>query len=307
MSNHRSAVIQIIVTPAPAPGVIGSSQNNTNMAPAAPTNGASYSYAQDHWTRYSHLKGVEDAKNTLIEDVLSRYDAVVRQLKGLIDEQNASNSNESAIMHQQAEYIVYLQNLMNGNPFVVVVVDGNNFLFNDAFIRDGEKGGRSAAVAFKDELTEWVPKDVEDAPSDFKILIKVYADFKGVASAYMKGGVIEKVSTLAEFARGFNTLFDFVDIGSGDANSKIVGMSWSHSSSFSFTIYTCVLTAPRSPQAVPLRLPLPPGHLRRRSAASERECAARRQVHETYGAAPKRFHEREHALQDGLFSPGLPH
>ena len=198
------------------------------MFPATPTKGVPHSFAQDHWVRYRQLKGMDGAKDTLIEDVLTRYDSIVRQLKGLIDERNASNSNESALLQEQAGYIDYLQKLMNGNPFVVVVVDGNNFLFNEAFIRDGEEGGRSAAVAFKDELTEWVPKNVEDAPSDFKIQVKVYADFKGVATTYMKGGVIEKMSTFAEFIRGFNTHFDFVDIGGGDANSKILGMLWSH-------------------------------------------------------------------------------
>ena len=39
----------------------------------------------------------------------------------------------SALLHEQTEYIAYLQKLLNTNPFIVVVVDGNNFLFNDAW------------------------------------------------------------------------------------------------------------------------------------------------------------------------------
>jgi hypothetical protein len=236
MSNSRSAVIPLTAAHAAPPGVIGSQQNNinANMAPAAPTNGRSRSFAQDHWDRYDKLRGVDDAKNALVEDILSRYDAVMRQCQNLIDEQNEQNAREirnrrrndvTALLNQQAEYITHLQNLMNSNPFIVVVVDGNNFLFNDAFIRDGEEGGRRAAVLFKDEVTEWVTKSVEQPPADFKILIKVYADFKGLAGTFMSGGVIEKMSTFGEFARGFNTLFEFVDIGDGDVNNRLIGKS----------------------------------------------------------------------------------
>ena len=228
MANRRTA---IPLTALPV-GVIGSPQINTNMVSTAPTNGNSQStFAQDHWTRYHRLKGVEDAKDALIEDVFSRYDAVVRQCQTLIDEQNAQNGNNngttshSTYQQDQLAYIQHLHTLMDSNPFVVAVVDGNALLFNDSFLRDGEKGGRRAAVVLKDELTDWIPKHVEHAPSEFKILVKVYADFKGLIGTFMRGDIIESPSTFADFTRGFNTLFDFVDIGTGDANSRIVGRS----------------------------------------------------------------------------------
>ena len=250
MSNHRSAANPLPVARAAGPGVIGSSQNNNsnNMAPAAPTNDAPQSYAQDHYDRYVHinvvLKEVDDAKNALIEDLLSRYDAAMRERQNLIDAQNAreihiSQANQvSGLLHDRGERIVELEsrivelesrvNRMNSNPFIVVIVDGNNFFFNDAFIRDGENGGRRAAVVLKNEATKWVSESIEGAPSDFKILIQVYADFKGLAGILIRGGVIEDLSTFGDFTRGFNTLFDFVDIGGGDVNSKLVGRSWPH-------------------------------------------------------------------------------
>ncbi|GAB7328681.1 hypothetical protein MBLNU13_g00605t1 [Cladosporium sp. NU13] len=257
MANHRSVVTPLPAARAATPGVIGSSQNNNanvargvvgslqnqlnmargisgsqnhTMAPAASTNGAPHSYAPDLWDRYAQLKEADGAKNALIEDMLSRYDSVIRQCQNLINAQNAretqiSRANEfSALVQQQDKYITHLQNLMNGNPFIVLVVDGNNFLFNDAFIRDGEEGGRRAAVVFKDEVTEWVSKSVKPSPSDFKVLIKVYADFEGLAGTFTRGGIIKNLSTFKEFARGFNfdTLFELIDIGGGDVNNRIL-------------------------------------------------------------------------------------
>lgn len=228
MSDYRTPIP--LTTTAAVIGSPRSNNNNNNMTPATTTSAASESYAQDHWARYGRLKAVDDAKNSFIEDILSRYDSVVRQCQALIDEQNAqagnsisSSNNDATYQQQQAAYILYLQSLMDANPFIVAAVDGNSLLFNDAFIRDGEKGGRRAAVVLKDELTDWLPRSVDHAPSQFKIMVKVYADFKGLAGTFMRGGVIDNISTFGEFARGFNTLFDFVDIGGGDMNSKIVG------------------------------------------------------------------------------------
>jgi hypothetical protein len=209
---------------------IGSPQVNTKTATA--TNGTSHSYAQDHWTRYGALKGVEDAKNTLIEDILSRYDAVVRQCNTLVEQQNATAGRDPSVnnskMYQELQeataFVSHLQNLMNGSPFITVVIDGNSLLFDEAFVRDGEKGGRRAAVVLKNELTDWVPRSVKHAPSDFKIMVKVCANFKYLAGTYMRAGAIDTPSMFGDFSRGFNTLFDIVDIGNDDVNSKIVGM-----------------------------------------------------------------------------------
>jgi hypothetical protein len=209
---------------------IGSPQANTKSA--MPTNGTAHSYAQDHWTRYGVLKGVEGEKNALIEDILCRYDAVVCQCNSLVEEQNASASRDSSAnknkmcqeLQEANAFVSHLQNLMNGSPFVTMIIDGNSLLFDDAFVRDGEKGGRRAAMVLKDELTDWVPRSVKHAPSDFKIMVKVCANFKYLAGTYMRVGVIDSPSNFGDFSRGFNAVFDIVDIGNGDVNSKLVGM-----------------------------------------------------------------------------------
>lgn len=232
-------------------GAVGSPR--TDRTPAAATNATdhSQSYAQDHWIRYNHLKDVEDAKNALIEDILSRYDAVVHQCNSLVKEQNGGVSpGDENYQQQQADFILYLQGLMDGNPFITVLIDGNSLLFDDAFVRDGVEGGRRAAVVFRDELTDWVPNNVKHPPTDFKVVVKVYADFKGLAGTFMRGGVIDSPSTFGEFARGFNSLFDFVDVGSGDVNGKMDGM-FNRLGSFCVVSSDRLLTFPRQPQVAP--------------------------------------------------------
>jgi hypothetical protein len=289
---------------------IGSPQANTKSATT--TNRTAYSYAQDHWTRYGTLKGVEDAKNTLIEDILSRYDAVVRQCNTLAEEQNASAGRDSSAnknkMYQELQeanaFVTHLQNLMNGSPFITMVIDGNSLLFDEAFVHDGENGGRRAAMVLKDELTDWVPTSVKHAPSDFKIMVKVCANFKYLAGTYMRAGVIDSPSTFGDFSRGFNTLFDIIDIGNGDVNSKVVGMLQLHPFKAPCNIVS-VLTSFRSPQIVPERLPLPPSgfwrHLR------DVECGRRRRAAQrTCSASTERSLDDTVSVQDRLSSWNLP-
>jgi hypothetical protein len=85
--------------------------------------------------------------------------------------------------------------------------------------------------------------------------IKVYADFRGLADILLRNGTLENLFTLGDFARGFNSLFDFVDIGGGDVNEKIVG-AYSVTDLQLCLVRTALLTACREPQAVSLRLPL---------------------------------------------------
>lgn len=251
MSNNQQAVIPLIRAPiAPPRAGLPQANTNTNPTPAAQTNRPPQSFAQDLWNRYHQLKSVEGVKDAFIEDILTRYDTVVLQCQHLVNEQSAqaartnavmlqcqnlineqnaqtarnnASADDAALAAQQASYIDYLQTLMNSNAFVVAIVDGNNFLFNDAYIRDGELGGRTAAVLFKDVLTEWVFKSVEDPPNGFKILIQVFADSKGLAGTLVRGGVIENTSTFDNFVRGFNTLFELVDIGASNVDSRITG------------------------------------------------------------------------------------
>lgn len=253
MSNNNNNNLASVPRTAGAIGL-----PTTGRTPTAATNGTAHSqsYAQDHWIRYNRVKEVEDAKNALIEDILSRYDAVVRQCNSLVEEQNGgaavASPGDKNYQQQQSDYILYLQGLLDGNPFVTVLIDGNSLLFDDAFFRDGVEGGRRAAVVFRDELTDWVPNNVEHPPSDFKVVVKVYADFKGLAGAFMRGGVIESPSTFGEFARGFNGLFDFVDVGSGDVSSRMDGMLYlDRLESFCAVPSQRLLTSPRQPQAAP--------------------------------------------------------
>lgn len=218
MANHL-APLPLSATAAPA----ASAKTNGSSK----SDGSAHLSVSNHWTRYAQLRGVEDTKNNFIQDMLTRYDSVLRQCQDLINQQDASRDSTSDYMARELlvcqENVAHMQRLLDREPFVTVLIDGNSLIFKDAFLCDGEKGGRQAAIALKVAIAQWVPNNIISPPAKFRMNIKVYADSRGFAGTLLRNGTINNLLTLGDFARGFNSHFDFVDIGSGDVNNKIIG------------------------------------------------------------------------------------
>jgi len=106
-------------------------------------------------------------------------------------------------------------------------------IFNHLSLRDGEQGGKRAAEAFHDAVAQWAAINVVECPADVRVVVRVYANLKGLADSCTKAGLITSPTLVEDFARGFTrgkTLFDFVDVGCGQdtAVGKVVGESSLH-------------------------------------------------------------------------------
>ncbi|RMZ08686.1 hypothetical protein D0860_04554 [Hortaea werneckii] len=113
------------------------------------------------------------------------------------------------------------------DPFVLVLVDGDGYVFNDDFVSRGAEGGQKAAQLLKDNINRslrW--KGLEGC----QIMVRVYANLVGLSKALAKEGLAGKEKrSLANFAASFtqsNDLFDYVDAGESEnsASFKIRAM-----------------------------------------------------------------------------------
>ncbi|KAI6790124.1 hypothetical protein KC361_g8112 [Hortaea werneckii] len=113
------------------------------------------------------------------------------------------------------------------DPFVLVLVDGDGYVFNDDFISRGAEGGQKAAQLLKDNINRslrW--KGLEGC----QIVVRVYANLVGLSKSLAKAGLAGKEKrSLATFAASFtrsNDLFDYVDAGESEdsASFKIRAM-----------------------------------------------------------------------------------
>lgn len=110
-------------------------------------------------------------------------------------------------------------------------------IFDDQLISKGEAGGREAAGLLWNSVNDYVHQKLANLPSDFKVVVRAYANLKGLGDVCQKSGIIDRAEVIEDFARGFTgskQLFDFVDVGSGKdrADEKI-------SEIFKLHLYDC--------------------------------------------------------------------
>lgn len=90
---------------------------------------------------------------------------------------------------------------------------------------DREAGGQDAARQLKSAVLEYV-RNVQDGAVGFdvRIVVRVYANFKGLGKTYQGAKILENANDLYLFARGFNMgdqLCDFIDAGDGKECSDV--------------------------------------------------------------------------------------
>ncbi|KAL8626934.1 hypothetical protein Q9189_007377 [Teloschistes chrysophthalmus] len=126
-----------------------------------------------------------------------------------------------------------LEPLNNRRSFVLVLIDadGDGYIFRDVYLNKGEDGGKWAADALLGEVKTYLKQLGLPAGSNTDVVVRAYANLRGLGRACAKYGWIEGTTTtmttgLQQFASGFTgrqPLFDFVDVGDGKekADQKI--------------------------------------------------------------------------------------
>lgn len=88
-------------------------------------------------------------------------------------------------------------------------------------------GGDEAAKLLRRAVFDYLRYD-EDFKHDHKIVIRVYANLRGLSKTYADKGLLLNATAFADFVSGFNkahALCDFVDAGNHKeaANTKLKG------------------------------------------------------------------------------------
>lgn len=113
------------------------------------------------------------------------------------------------------------------NPFVLVLVDADGYVFHDDFIRASDDGGSLAAQRLNDTVRDSLRRKGLEHCS---VVIRAYGNVAGLSKALAKAGLIGAHSrSLAPFIANFNRsypLTDFVDAGElkENADFKLRGL-----------------------------------------------------------------------------------
>lgn len=146
------------------------------------------------------------------EDFLQRYaDLLVsyQQLKSDYEEEKVNRERYKQLARTQ-----------DRNPFVLVIVDGDGYIFKDDFLRQGADGGTQAAHHLNGVLKQSLrEKNLENCD----IMIRIYANLANLSRTLSKHGLATPDKrSLAPFVASFNRsygLVDFVDAGEFKENA----------------------------------------------------------------------------------------
>ncbi|PGH14546.1 hypothetical protein AJ80_05866 [Polytolypa hystricis UAMH7299] len=174
-------------------------------------------YCEPFRDLYGKLREASDGVYSLVEKV----DELEKQLdeKQLLLEkqEDLADMYYQRSKETKAELTKSQQN-MERSGFVSVLVDGDSMNFLDDFVRDGESGGREAAHLLISSVTEYIQTELPDLRHDLALVIRIYANMRGLGRVYQDTGILDHAQDLECFVRGFNMghpMCDFVDAGTG--------------------------------------------------------------------------------------------
>ncbi|KAI0972976.1 hypothetical protein F4678DRAFT_427515 [Xylaria arbuscula] len=153
------------------------------------------------------------------EDFLQRYaDLLIsyKQLKSDYEEEKVGRERYKQLARNQER-----------KPFVLVVVDGDGYIFRDEFLHQGADGGSKAAQHLNNVLKKsLLGKGLEHCD----VMVRIYANLANLSKVLSKNGLATADKrSLAPFVANFNRSFglmDFVDAGElkENADFKIRGL-----------------------------------------------------------------------------------
>lgn len=119
--------------------------------------------------------------------------------------------------------------MQSKNPFILVLIDGDGYIFQESYLKDAESGGRDAAHRLLSEVKDCVKAaGVQSLSSDHHVMVNVYANKRGLTGALLDAGTISHPNDLEEFFCKFTqsqSHFHFLDCGPGKerVDAKIRG------------------------------------------------------------------------------------
>ncbi|KZL72545.1 ccch zinc finger dna binding protein [Colletotrichum incanum] len=181
--------------------------------------------------RWRLCKAQDDQKASLISDLFTHISELTHKLSEVeleLKEKKLLVRSMWNAVDNHKEKIDQLQAEKDKHCFALVLIDGDCMPFLDDLIEQGLEGGKKAASFLRQAVSSELKSLDPSLPHHLKIVVRVFANLKGLAKTYTENGTIPDPSILYEFARGFNmthAMCDFVDAGNGKecADEKIKG------------------------------------------------------------------------------------
>ncbi|RAR07781.1 CCCH zinc finger DNA binding protein [Stemphylium lycopersici] len=154
------------------------------------------------WDMY---KAHDDQKHSLIKDLFS-----------YVEELSAKLSEAEYELRDKKDVIEFARGRLDKARDQVQQLQLEKF--KDELVKSGLDGGKKAASLLKQAVEEELRASTPASANHVQVMVRVYANTKGLAKIYKESGILGQTALLEDFIRGFNmgdAMCDFVDAGTG--------------------------------------------------------------------------------------------
>ncbi|KAE8152331.1 hypothetical protein BDV25DRAFT_151348 [Aspergillus avenaceus] len=141
---------------------------------------------------------------------------LLEEFRVLLDKYNRLKSDYEEEKESREKY----KKLARGqerNPFVLVLVDGDGYLFRDSLIKAGSDGGTTAAQMLSDSIKELLHDQSVSQANQCRVMVRIYSNILGLSKTLARSGLVgNEARSLSPFASSFTRsqdLFDYIDAG----------------------------------------------------------------------------------------------
>ena len=163
------------------------------------------------------------------------------------DKQRAENTQR--LLAESQGKLAQIKDVRVTNPFVLVLIDGDGYIFPEDLLRQGIQGGETAAHRLHELIEKWFQRDPRCKDTDaghWRIKVRIYLNLDGLSRTLYNAKIVPDLQTLRQFMIGFTRnqqLFDVVDVGYGkertDYKIKANFDNDIHNSSCKYVILGC--------------------------------------------------------------------
>ncbi|SJL05743.1 uncharacterized protein ARMOST_09079 [Armillaria ostoyae] len=159
------------------------------------------------------------------EQFRSRVEELEREVavwkQGYINAESQTDSLQKEVAHLQQ----MIESINEDNPLILALVDGDGNIFTDELLRQGQAGGRNAAMMLTKGLTDHTATVDARRSARSRVWLTVYCNKQGLSDTLIANDVCTSEQFEAFFL-GFNQaapLFSIIDVGTGKeaADTKI--------------------------------------------------------------------------------------
>lgn len=165
--------------------------------------------------RYNAYRETELSQADFVQDVVSRYNYVCEVLAHDRHNYDTQLKTTQDALDEARDKLGIISHRDSREAYVSVIIDGNDLLFDDTLVRDGDRGGRRASVWLHDAIKAHLASS-QKVPDHTKIVVRLYCDVDTLVSLALVNKIVTSPGPVRAFFRGFcqdRVLCDVIDVG----------------------------------------------------------------------------------------------